>query len=367
MGKKLTTNDWIAKATLLHGNKYDYSKVNYINARTKVVITCPVHGDFEQLSNGHLQGYGCKKCALLNNKKSLQEFVNQANKKHDYRYDYTKTKYTNSTTKVVITCNKHGDFKQTPHHHLEGVGCPACAIENRKSTTEEFIQRSISIHGSKYDYSKVVYLDAKTPVIITCPIHGEFKQTPNTHLNGRGCQECGEIQRHESKKKTTEQFIAEAKEIHGETYCYQKTEYLGIDDAVKISCSKHGEFEQVAYNHLTGAICPYCAEISRQILHTDKDSRIYYIEIKQPTLETPIYKIGISAESNLHTRFSSVLSKSDYKVLWLSKYMSRQDAVEEEQRIISVNKEYRYFGNNVKQPDGEPFISKEFFIKDIRR
>lgn len=368
MGKKLTTEEWITKAKQIHGNKYDYSKVNYVNARTKIKIICPEHGEFLQLANGHLQGYGCKECGLASKTKTLQKFIKEANIAHSNKYKYTKTNYINAISKVIITCPIHGEFLQTPHHHIEGGGCPDCAVKARTSSTETFIKHAINIHGiDSYNYSLVKYTLAHVPVEIVCKVHGKFKQSPNSHLNGRGCPKCGELQRAETKRRTTEQFVEEAKRVHGNTFDYSITKYTNIDDILTIICKEHGDFKQIAYNHLKGSICPYCAEIQKQIKLLDKPSRVYYIKIQQPHMTIPIYKIGISAEENLHIRFSSILAKSDYEIIWLSKFMSRKEAVEKEQSIVVANKQYKYLGSLVKQQDGNTYKSKEFFIKDIRR
>lgn len=96
----------------------------------------------------------------------------------------------NANTKVCIICPKHGEFWQTPSGHLSGKGCPKCYKESRSSTTEEFINKAREIHGNKYDYSKVNYVNAYTKVCIICPKHGEFWQIPANHLNGHGCPNC---------------------------------------------------------------------------------------------------------------------------------------------------------------------------------
>lgn len=198
MAKKLTRENFIQRVNEIHGNKYDYSKVEYINTSTKVCIICPEHGEFWQTPNKHLQGRGCPKCGQLNGNKKKTftqvEFENKANIIHNFKYTYNND-YINDSTKIKITCPIHGDFFQTPNHHLRGQGCPKCAIEKnsngQKMSQEEFVLKANAIHNGKYDYNKSKYLTYKENLLIICPEHGEFWQTPDSHLHGHGCPKCG--------------------------------------------------------------------------------------------------------------------------------------------------------------------------------
>lgn len=129
--KKLTTEEFIAKAKLIHNNKYDYIYVNYINSKTNVTITCPIHGDFNQIPNSHLRGCGCNSCGYNKVSKlfalNQEELIIKANKLHNNKYDYSKFVYVNAHRKVTITCPVHGDFKQKPRDHINNKhGCPKC-------------------------------------------------------------------------------------------------------------------------------------------------------------------------------------------------------------------------------------------------
>ena len=127
-------------------------------------------------------------------KLTISDFVKRAREVHGNKYDYSKVEYVNSKTKVCIICPKHGEFWQKPNRHLSGDGCPKCGIESRQKirslTTEDFVKKAREIHGDKYDYSKVNYVDTHTKVCIICPEHGEFWQTPADHLRGIGCPNC---------------------------------------------------------------------------------------------------------------------------------------------------------------------------------
>jgi len=200
MGHRLTNTEFVDKAILKHGSKYDYSLVSYINSKTKVKIICPTHGEFEQRPSDHTCGKGCQKCGFDLIKKikssSLKDFINKAKLVHGNSYDYTKVNYVASRIKIDIICPKHGIFHQTPNNHLRGKECLKCSYIKRATdkikTNEEFICDCNKIHGNKYDYSLVDYKNAKSGVKISCPTHGEFEQIPSNHLNGYGCPICKE-------------------------------------------------------------------------------------------------------------------------------------------------------------------------------
>lgn len=193
--KANTKDNFILKAKKIHKNKYDYSKVEYVNNHSKTCIICPIHGKFWQTPNNHLNGQGCPQCSLLiksiKNKSNTSKFISKAKLIHENKYDYSKVNYINSKTKICIICPKHGEFWQTPNSHLQGQGCPKCV--GLCKTNDEWINEARAIHHDKYDYSKVKYINAKAKVNIICPIHGEFYQSPSTHLDGHGCPKCGNL------------------------------------------------------------------------------------------------------------------------------------------------------------------------------
>jgi 5-methylcytosine-specific restriction endonuclease McrA len=255
MPTRCTTEEFIAKARKKFKNKYDYSEVNYINSKVKVSIKCPIHGNFLQRPNDHFHSCGCPKCGnLLKSKNySTEEFIAKAIKVHGNKYDYSKVNYVDSNTKVTIICKEHGEFLQTPSSHLQGHGCQIHAAIN-PPTTEEFIAKAIKRYGDKYDYSKVNYINNKTKVTIICREHGEFLQQPNGHLNGNECIECRGL-----KPLTKEIFIERAREVHGNVYDYSKVDYINYSTKVIIYCDEHGAFEQTPANHINSKQkCPKC-------------------------------------------------------------------------------------------------------------
>lgn len=186
MGKtKYDTSIFIKKAQKIHEDKYDYSLVSYVNSKTKIKILCLKHGEFEQIPSKHLQGQGCSKCANEKlSKIKLKSTVDFLEKLGDNKkYDYSKTKYEGRFKKVIIICPKHGEFKQTPDNHLNGKGCPRCANEKRKYNTIIFIQKAKKIHGNRYDYSISNYSGSNIKISIICKKHGIFKQKPSSHIN----------------------------------------------------------------------------------------------------------------------------------------------------------------------------------------
>ena len=248
-------NKFINSANNVHNGYYDYSKVEYKNAHTKVCIICPEHGEFWQTPNHHIMGSGCPKCC--GRKYTLEDFLTESRKVHGDKYDYSKVVFVNKTTKVCIICPEHGEFWQTPTKHINGQqGCPKCNYGG-KSKHEKFIEKAKMIHGDKYDYSKVKYINCNTRVCIICPEHGEFWQTPTKHLIGRGCKLCGESKRHISLCD----FIDRSNKIHNYKYDYslaKETKY--VNEKVCIICPEHGEFWQTINSHLNGHGCPLCNE-----------------------------------------------------------------------------------------------------------
>ena len=248
MARKKTTEEFVIDARKVHGDKYDISKVEYINSSTKICIVCPEHGEFWVTPNHFLGGVGCKKCAILASRMCLTEFISSSNKIHKNKYDYSKTHYVNNHTKVCIICPEHGEFWQTPANHLRGWGCPKCGNLKKTNSFEEFIQQATQKHDTKYDYIQDTYKGFHKKMEIICPIHGKFMQTPYHHINGQGCPKCFVANR----PKTTEEFILRAEKVHNKEYSYENTEYINSQSKLAITCPKHGIFWQRAFDHLRG-------------------------------------------------------------------------------------------------------------------
>lgn len=278
---KLTKDDFIKKAEAVHGNKYDYSNVEYKNSYTKVCIICPEHGKFWQLPSNHINGQNCPKCSKRH-RPTTNEWIERAIKVHGNKYDYTKVEYNGNRVKVCIICPEHGEFYQHPSDHINGCGCPTCKGV-KHSNKNEFIEKAKKIFP-QYDYTKVEYVNNKTKVCIVCPEHGEFYTRPNDLLSGYGCRKCaGNI------LKTNDDFISQCKQIHEGKYDYSLCDYIGANKKVKIIChekdkngNEHGVFEQIAANHLNGCGCPRC--------NSGKKSKM------EENVGLSLYKLGVTIE-----------------------------------------------------------------------
>ena len=254
---------FIEKAKKVHGDKYDYSKVEYINSQTKVCIICPEHGEFWQEPSAHVRGHNCPKCSNIKRGDTFRsngtKFIEQAKNVHGGKYDYSKVEYINSSTKVCIICPNHGEFFILPQNHLLGQGCPKCV--GKHLTTEEIITKFKQVHGDKYDYSKVEYNKMHEKVCIICQEHGEFWQTPSKHINGQECPKCAVEIRTNKRLIGTDEFIKRAIEKWGNLYDYSKVRYNKVNEKVEIICKKHGSFFQRPFDHLHGHGCPVCGKL----------------------------------------------------------------------------------------------------------
>ena len=256
MPKKKTTAEFIVDARKVHGDKYDYSKSVYQGSDTKICVICLEHGEFWPTPNNYLRGSGCPQC--VGRTVTKERFIEKARKVHGDKYDYSIIEYVNSTTLVKIICPKHGEFLQKPTLHLCGNGCSECS-GNVRLTTDRFVRLAQGIYGDKYDYSKSeVTGNNKTKLRVICRTHGEFWISPNAHLRGVECPSC-----YGTPKKTTEQFILEARKKHGDKYDYSKVDYQGVANKICIICPEHGEFWQNAGVHLRGYGCPICGGSKR--------------------------------------------------------------------------------------------------------
>ena len=211
----------------------------------------------------------------------------------------------------------------------------------KKLTHEELIDRFTSVHGTTYDYSKVTYINAKTKIIIICLIHGEFSQNPFNHLNGGGCNKCFNERTSKRCKKTTAQFIKEAKEIHGDLYDYSLTNYSGAHNKLIIICPLHGIFEQFPGNHLNGGKCQKCnkkIKTSPHLLDFYKNHPIgkikgqqlgHYYQIRLFNETESFYKRGVTSLS-IKSRFGNKISNYNYEIID-DKIMTNLETTEQEE------------------------------------
>lgn len=298
MGRKKTTQEYIQEAQSIHGNRYDYSQVEYSTAHEKIKIGCSIHGIFEASAYSHVnRKSGCPHCAKRA-RKTTEQFIKEATEIHNGFYSYNKSAYINISTKLLITCPKHGDFDQTPRAHLVGKqGCPVCGGHKvivtglqKRNTTETFINNARKIHGWKYDYTKSVYQTTRTKLTITCPEHGDFEQSPNAHVSAsHGCPSCWEIVR---------------------------------------KSLPHGGYSAIRFQNN---------------IELAKTPGVFYVVEYQGGNEH-FYKIGITRR-DAKTRLSRA-NKMGMKVKILQEhYMSLIDAFTLEQRLLETLKDYKYWPN----------------------
>ena len=254
MSKRLSQEEFIERCKEVHEDKYDYSKLDYVNSTTKVIIIDKKYGTEHMIRPISIFNKVEIICFIFNAVDKTKYFIEKSKQIHGTKYGYDKTIYDRGNKNIIILCSKHGEFIQTPSNHIRGNGCVECSIERGRLSKEEFIKRSEKIHNNKYNYSLVDYKTNSDKVIIICPTHGEFKQTPHGHLTGRGCRNCvGRF------NITNEEIIKEGKHIHGDNYGYDKVEYVDSVTKIKIFCKEHdGYFHQTVGNHLRGNRCPIC-------------------------------------------------------------------------------------------------------------
>lgn len=247
----------------------------------------------------------------MNQKYNTENLKEKFSEIHHNFYNYDKMIYCGYKNKITVTCPEHGDFEISISKHLIGQGCPKCRYTKSSAALrrpiETVIEKFKSVHGDKYDYSLITeYKNTNEKLPIICKEHGVFYQSYNNHYNGKqGCPVCGRYKCSEHQKLTTEEFINKAKSVHGDKYDYSKTNYTLSQNNVIIICPEHGEFSQIARNHLFGAGCPKCfldkSKIERDILDfivglvgvenvVENDRTI--LNGKEIDIYVPKYKIG---------------------------------------------------------------------------
>lgn len=379
---------FIKKAKDIHGDKYDYSNVNYEDYNKRVCIICPKHGEFYQTPHNHLSGHGCSKCAnerlSVLQRRSIEDFVRRAREIHGDKYDYSKVEYVNAHTKVCLTCPKHGVFYIRPYNFLNKKGCYMCGREQCSKklslSTLDFVSRAREVHGDKYDYSKVEYTNNHTKVCIIHSEYGEFWQTPSTHLKGGGHpKERGQKLWNSRGRITTENFIDRAKKIHKDKYDYSKTVYVTTNSDVCIICPKHGEFWQTPSNHLHKTSpkgCPKCAmsHLETEIMNFLEEQGIEYIYncgkkifpwLKMQKLDfyLPKYKVAIECQGEQHFKPVSFGSKNKCKHECFKNIIER----DKRKKCLCATNDIRilYYSNLKLEYPYKVYENKEEMINDV--
>lgn len=251
-------------------NRYEYEYLiedsDIINYKSSIKLKCKKHGIIEMRASVLISGSMCRKCSdekRSNKSIILSRFI----EKYGDEYEYDISNYKNNSSKIKITCKKHGDFYTSSISHLEGVKCNMCNKENYIITDDEIIKRTRKyiescklVYGDKYDYSKVKYIRSDKKIIIICRKHGEFQVRASNHLYSNcECRRCRFDKWSNSFCLTTEEFVNSVSKIHGNFYNYSKVEYINSKTKVEIICPKHGSFFQRPHDHKNNAAgCPDC-------------------------------------------------------------------------------------------------------------
>lgn len=257
---KFTTNEWINKAKLIHGEEFDYSKSIYKGSSEKIKIICKIHGPFMQRASHHLEGSKCKKCRKESERKTLNEFITDSRKFHGDYYDYSKVKFKNIHDKVEIICPIHGSFIQKPVKHQKGQGCKKCT-KGEVWDLRDFLEKAKKIHSKKFNYTKSIYVNTSTKIKIICnTCNHSFLQIPNAHLRGCGCPKCA------NKIPITEDMFKEIlKDVHSQNI-FLISSYTNKTNKVEVQC-KEGHKWQTTPNHLIKRKqgCRKCHTLSKRM------------------------------------------------------------------------------------------------------
>jgi hypothetical protein len=374
------TSQFIEKAIKIHGNKFDYSKVEYNGSHTKVSIICLEHGEFYQSPTNHLSGNGCPKCAweYKHGKyrlTTLETFLTQAKEIHGDKYDYSKVEWKNTRTPITLICPIHGEFTQVPQNHIRlKCGCGKCGREIAKAkinkyNTPYFIEKAKAIHGDEYDYSKVQCFNATDKVEIICAFHGVFEQIAHQHLQGHGCPKCNFDQMAKDRAMGKEVFIYKAKELFGEKYDYSKVEYINGQKNVFLICPVHGEFEVTPNNHLSKKSgCPICNEskleselasiLDKQNVKYERQKRFRWLGKQSLDLYLPEHNIAIECQGIQHFKPVDFAGKGEK---WANK--SFQEIKKRDD--IKLKKCLNFNIKMIYVIDNEEYLANEYHLDSV--
>lgn len=352
MARRLTAEDVLTRFYERHGDRYDYSRVEYMDTRTKVVIICREHGPFEQGPAEHWKGQGCPPCARPRQTgappRSWEEVEPRLIAAHDGRYTYDGSDYRDSNSKIRATCPIHGDFWAQVASHLRGrFGCRECSYIERgqakQTSFRDWLTSARERFGDRFEYDPVSW-NTHTNIGLKglrfrCPDHGWQEMHPNYHLRApMGCPQCGRFEGGSKRRLTTEEFIARGRARFGEKYSYEKTEYRTSTEKVIITCPEHGDYSTLPANHTAGHECPGCAPGG---FDADLPAIVYYLRIDAP--EGVLFKIGIT---NLTVRERYPYSSDQERISILREwpYGSGAEAAAHEKTVLREYQAYRYSG-----------------------
>lgn len=387
-GRAARAKNFIERARARFGDRYDYSRVEYVNSGQEVIIGCPIHGWIKQKPYIHLITYGCPECGhakqgyWYDDKKKQQmqkQFIKKSKALHE-GLDYSVTQYTGAHNPVKLRCIKHDlvyEVSIASNHigSLHQRGCPKCAREATVAyhtmPLEDFLFKAAFVHGDRYDYSKVQWVNANTEIEIICKEHGPFKQLPVVHINQKcGCPECGKRTQAAKHSYTQDEFIEMARRVHGDKYTYECTHYVGIDTPIMVNCRKHGPFQTTPHNFIHAKSgCPKCNNpklesiveswLKEQNIKYESQKRFEWLRNKRNLVLDfflPDYNVAIECQGDQHFthQFLSKKRKEYISKIGERDKMKHDQCAEHDIPIIYfVNKDStvipeKYFGPIVK-------------------
>jgi len=303
-GIKITNETFIARARLIHGDKFGYEQVSCSkNCQSKVKIRCPKHGIFRQSIASHLRGCGCAKCQFEHQrtcgrrkKLNQEQFIQRCRAIWGATYNHDDTVFTDMDSSIDVVCPRHGVFSVKASGHIyRDAGCPGCRWERVKAqftgTQAQFVAKARQVHGDQYEYDCTNYTGSLIKVSIGCKIHGIFMQRPSDHLDGAGCKKCGILAQSTECMLTQDEFVSRVKDVYGDRYDLSEAKYKGTYIKVRIRCVKHDKWFNTSAARLMVppkykaktriGCCPECigAHISKS-LRLDFDEFIRQLQAK---------------------------------------------------------------------------------------
>lgn len=292
--RRLDLAEFVSRATEVHGDKYEYHRLEVIDKRSVIVASCRIHGEFTTPASKHLAGIGCYPCSVdsraAKRSDSFEGVVAKAKATYGDRYTYLKLiKEEGKRPAVLARCDKHGEFIKPASAFTAGKGCPSCGLDDKseklRTPFEDYVKRAHAAHGGKYTYRKINWDSYPTTITYDCPEHGERTQGLNNHVMGAECLLCSHKTTGISGRLTFEDIVTKAKKVHGDTYQYIESYFEGGATRIKYSCNKHGEINQLAAAHIRGNGCKACAFAAQGVSRRDTlESAIQKAEAKHGKL-----------------------------------------------------------------------------------
>ncbi|RKZ06651.1 hypothetical protein DRQ25_13430, partial [Candidatus Fermentibacteria bacterium] len=272
MPRRLTTEEWVAKAVAKWGDAYDYSETVYTGATDPVTFRCRKsgHGYQTMQANNHLSKQGCRQCTkdawFAANALSFESFSARVEKLFGGLYECVESTYTKSSSKLTVICKLHGEFYPYGSNLLRGSGCPTCGIEkivkSKTKSFSEFYDEAYRLYLGQFSYDEESYTGAIGRITFTCPGHGESTLLVSSHLTGKGCRSCAAEIAYYDGTGIHHKFVAHCRAVHGDRYEILSP-YRGEHAEVLFRCKLHGEYWQMPRIHLAGVGCRGCADAAR--------------------------------------------------------------------------------------------------------